>query len=60
MTETKQSKPRNFVRDQFIVLMILVVALFCRSSLISSKSTISTEVATPSLAVTTDAVADAR
>lgn len=60
MTEANQSKPRNFVRDQFIVLVILVVALFCRSSLISSKPTTSTEVATPSQAVTTDAVADAR
>ena len=59
MTETNLSKPRNFVRDQFIVLVILIVALFCRSSLISSKPTTSTEVATPPHVGTSEAVADA-
>ncbi|MCX7423277.1 MAG: hypothetical protein NT013_27590 [Planctomycetia bacterium] len=58
MTETTHAKPSNFVRDQIIVLVILIAALFCRNSLATLKPTTSTEIAMPSHAGTTDVVAD--
>ncbi len=36
MTEAKSTKPSNFIRDQFILTVILVIALLCRNSLVSS------------------------
>lgn len=36
MNDANPTKSPNFIRDQFIVTGILVVALICRSSLVSS------------------------
>lgn len=39
MIEDQTAKSPNFIRDQFILIGILLVALYCRSSLVSSQKT---------------------
>lgn len=61
MNEAHPARSPNFLRDQFILTAILVIALICRSSLVSSPKT-QTEIAkqpTP-VAVEPEELADAR
>ncbi len=61
MNEAKSTKSPNFLRDQFILTAILVVALICRSSLVSSPKP-QTELAKQpaSVSVGSEKIADAR
>lgn len=38
MTKAVAPKPNTFIRDQFILTVILLIALLCRHSLVSSTT----------------------
>lgn len=62
MTEAHPSTSPNFIRDQFILTVILIGALFCRSSIVSSKPEQASDAthATQPHAIEPDTVASAK
>ncbi len=61
MNEAHPARSPNFLRDQFILTAILVLALICRSSLVSSPKTHNEIAKKPaSVSVEPEKLADAR
>lgn len=59
MTDAHPARSPNFLRDQFILTAILVIALICRSSLVSSK-TVPSDHASQSPSTTSEAIASSK